>query len=201
MNPKAVSKAKDRLALAYRQLDAASQAKSHGEFSDHWYLFLVATKNIYTSLEQGTKVSPQSLQWYGAVKKIRRDDELLQYLFQARDDAEHGVEAVTRFEPGHLIVGGSAYGHSKSHSMDMVIDSQGVPTITRLQSLDGLPVYVHQENPRTVLATVTGRGDIKYEPPTKHLGRTLQELSPIELGRLALSYFETLIKDAESRVT
>lgn len=95
MDLKGVTKAEARLRLARTHASALRACKSHDEFTDTWYQFLVTYKNVYTALEQAAKGSAQSRQWFGGKKNERRDDPLLQYLFQARDADEHGIEPVT----------------------------------------------------------------------------------------------------------
>lgn len=106
MNLNAITKAESRLRLATQQLESCSNAANHNDFADAWYLFLVAAKNVLTTLEQGAKSSAQSRQWFGAKKQERKDDPLLQYLFQARNDEEHGLADVTKLKAGYFAIGG-----------------------------------------------------------------------------------------------
>jgi hypothetical protein len=63
MDIAAVTKAAGRLRLAAKHAEALKVCKSHEEFCDTWYQFLVTYKNVYTALDQGSKASPQSRQW------------------------------------------------------------------------------------------------------------------------------------------
>ncbi len=199
MNPKAVSKARARLATATKQLSEAQNSTDYDEFASHWYLFLVTAKNVYTQLEQGAKTSDQSRQWFGGKKRERREDPLLQYMFQARDDDEHGIGDVTKLEAGKLGIGRAVGDFGDSFRISMSSDGNGPPVIHEIESLDGKPILIEQIPAHVVLVTVTGRGNVTYEPPTEHLGKPLPDNLPITVGKLTLAYLESLLSDAESR--
>jgi hypothetical protein len=164
MDIAAVTKAAGRLRLAAKHAEALKVCKSHEEFCDTWYQFLVTYKNVYTALDQGSKASPQSRQWFGAKKNERRDDPLLQYLFQARDADEHGIESVTQFVPGSLAIGVAKPGFSQSVRIsNLKVGADGALHRAEVASLDGLPVLVEETNPHSKLVAVTGRGSNSEE--------------------------------------
>lgn len=201
MDPRAIAKAHQRLRLATKQLAAAEAAHSYDDFSDAWYLFLIAAKNVYTCLEQGAKVSPQSRQWFGAKKNERKNDPLLQYLFQARDDDEHGLGDVTKLNPASVAVGKRAPGYSSHIALSISTDSAGSATIHELQSLDGLPVLIEPTQAHAVLLPVTARANVTYPPPEKHLGVRLSDGLPLTVGKLGIAYLEALVAEADARVS
>jgi hypothetical protein len=196
MDPKAIEKARSRLRVAEKAIRELEKAANHQEFSDSWYSFLTAAKNVYTSLEQGSKMSARSRQWYGAKKRERKNDALLQYLFQARDDDVHGLNPVTVLDPGRLVVGAFKPGMSNSIDAHISTDEMGRPTIHKLKSLDRKPILIEDRAPHTKLGTVTGRGNIKYLPPNSHMGKALESNLPIPVARLAISYLTGLVADA-----
>lgn len=199
MDPKAVAKARQRLKLATEKLHEAQAATNHDTFAGAWYFFLIAAKNVYTSLEQGAKASPQSRQWFGGKKMERKCDPLLQYLFQARDDDEHGLGDVTKLQPGSLAIGKAKPGFSSSMSISLSTDASGRPTIHHLQSHDGLPILIEEIPAHFCLLPVTGRGNVIYDPPTHHLGLPLADNLPLTVGRLAIDHLSRLIEEAASR--
>jgi hypothetical protein len=199
MDAKAVAKARQRLKLATEKLREAEIATTHEAFAGAWYFFLIAAKNVYTSLEQGAKTSAQSRQWFGAKKNERKTDPLLQYLFQARDDDEHGLGDVTKLEPGSLAIGKARPGFSSNMSISLSTDGSGRPTIHRLESHDGLPILIEEIRAHFRLLPVTGRGDVTYDPPTHHLGAPLLDNQPIIVGNLAIEYLTRLIEEATTR--
>ena len=199
MDIAAIRKARERLVLASESLKKAGEAKDHTTFSGAWYFFLIAAKNIYTSLEQGSKASPQSMQWFGSKKKDRKNDELLQYLFQARDDDEHGLGDVTKLEQGSFAIGKSVAGSSDNFQIRMKTGANGDIVMLETKSLDGKPVVSEIKPSRSILLPVNGRGNITYPVPKSHLGQTITDQSPIAVGRLGLNYLERLIGEAADR--
>ena len=200
MISKSVLKAKARLRTAAQQLERVEASTSYEEFADQWYLFLVAAKNVYTMLEQGSKDTPQCRQWFGGVKQVRKSDPLLQYLFQARDDDEHGLSDVTKLESASLSIGKVRSGYSNHVSMSFTTDAIGRPVVHNIESRDGLPVLIEAREPHIALMPVTGRGGVVYPPPTKHLGKLLPDDLPLTVGKAGLVYLEALVSEAEARV-
>jgi len=127
----------------------------------------------------------------------------LQYLFQARDADEHGIEEVVDMAGGGWAVGvfGPAFGSDISTRYAVNnISISGDQLATNVTPLDGkraLPAVrlAHY----TALAPVTGRGDIVYQPPKEHLGKPIEKHHPVDIGRLGLAYQERIIEEAAYR--
>lgn len=198
MDIKAIEKAASRLRVATKAIDSLPGCKDHAEFTDAWYTFLTAAKNIYTVLEQGAKVSAQSRQWFGAKAAERRGDALLQYLYEARNDDEHGLEQVAELDPGGTAIGVAKQGFSNSITLNGTFGPGKVMSIT---SNDGKPVLIENRSPHSKLSIITARGGRRLMPPSTHMGRQLPDGSPYTVGRTALLYLTELIEDARGRVT
>ncbi|HYD88417.1 MAG TPA: hypothetical protein VEA80_13155 [Vitreimonas sp.] len=195
MDRKAITKAESRLVTAREAANALASCKNHEEFGRRWYVFLVSAKNVYTTLEKGSRENAKSRQWWFSEKKAERfDDPLLQYLFQARDDDEHGLEPVTEFVPESVGLG--AAGPGLSRAIRFQSNGDGVFRVT---SLDGLPVGVRHEKAHIKLSPVTARGGIVYTPPTMHKGQRIADPSPAGCAALALAYLSELIEEARKR--
>jgi hypothetical protein len=67
----------------------------------------------------------------------------------------------------------------------------------RVTSLDGKPVLVQKTPAHAALIAVTGRGGVKYDPPTSHLGKQLDSNLPLPVAQLGLAYLESLVGEAE----
>lgn len=197
MDPRSLTKARGRLRLVEKSISELEACKSHQEFEDTWYSFLVAAKNVYTTLEQGSKVSPQARQWFGGKKQQRKDDPLLQYLFQARDDDEHGLEPVTKLQPANIRIGANKPGFASGIRGGSIQIRNGKVVMDGVESTDGKPILIEVTPSHTGLAEVTGRGNIKYAPPTEHMGKKLESNMPIPVAKIALAYLATLVNEAE----
>lgn len=199
MNPKSVHKAHSRLRIAQKAYVELQKSESYDDFSDTWYTFLTAAKNVYTSLEQGAKDSPQCRQWFGGIKAQRRSDELLQYLFQARDDEEHGIGFGTRKLPGSFVLGSFKPGFSQSFTIKSFKYDPNLGYEVDARSNDGKPILFEFTPFRVALRPVTGRGKISYDPPKNHLGKFLPDNSPLTVAKLAIAYLADLVSEAEER--
>ncbi len=196
MDPRAVEKATLRLEKARASLQRVEASKNFKEFLPAWMDLLTDLHGIYTPLEQGAKVSPQSRQWYGQKKEECRKDALLLYLNQARNADEHGIEPIAKHEPGHLSVG--APGESV-HARKLIIRDGTM--IGDFINVDGKPPTVTQVPARAVLVTVKDtRFNTTFDPPTSHLGTRVDDGSPMNVARLALTYYAQLVSDAGSLV-
>ena len=209
MNPKALAKAQQRLRVmeaAYRSLETA---KDFQAISDQWYVFLHAAKGIYITLQQGAKPEPHSMQWYGARNQERKDDELLRYVSEARNDDEHGIEAITRIDPGFANLGIGMPGTSRRmidqngnifENCGVAIAFDGLPNgpLPKLRALDGKPVMNAIRKKGVKLKSVQDRSGVQYDPPTQHLGKPIEDATPKEVARLALAYLNKLVADAHA---
>lgn len=195
MKPEAIKIARSRLRNASRALKDLENATDPEEFADYWTVFLTSWKAVYTILEQGSKVSPQSRQWFGSKKAERKADPLLQYLFEARNDEEHGlVQSVTHTDAHRHLM--RATKEITSIRLVMAPDGRVVGAI----GPDGEPCaeIVQYVPPGPELRSVSARGGIVYHPPTKHLGADV-DVSVIGTATAALKYAHELVDEAETK--
>lgn len=162
-----------------------------------WWQFLMAAGGIYSKLEQGAKVNAKSLGWFGRHKNLRKTDPLLQYIHQARNTEEHGLEGSSSFvgmratKPGPGV---SIY-HKPSGEIDYIV-------VPRSGKKGDQVVQLVAPGLRLV-PVIDGRSGKRFDPPTSHLGVALSgenEMDidhPLIIARLAFSYLETMIKEAE----
>lgn len=195
MDPRALEKARSRLRnidKAIRELDAGGTFEA---FTDAWFSFLTAYKSIYTALEQGAKVSPQSRQWFGSKSSERRADELLQYLYQARNDEEHGLENATKAVPGRATLEIVVPDSLQIDLSNVVFDGNTarLPNGDMAKVIENIP-------PHVILIPVQDRGRNEYRPPTAHLGKSIQDASPLGVARLAQSYMVRMAYEAEQLI-
>lgn len=164
-------------------------------FHDAWYTFLTATKNIYESLKKGANgTTPQSRQWYGSKARERKDDPLLQYVYEARNADEHGLSSSVKRNPGSVRLGVARPGFSSALQFDGVIG--GPNTNLRVTSLDGKPIAVGVTLPHVILVPVRARGNRVHHPPAIHLGKPLPSNLPVPVAELALTYLVNLVEEA-----
>jgi len=195
MDPRAVEKANRRLNSAKKSVEELRQCKTMEQFHDAWFSFLTASKSVYTALETGSKVSAQSKQWYGAKARERRDDELLQYVYQARNDDEHGLGPIVEEKPGMVAIGSNRPGYSQRTRISLNVEG-GKVSISEATPRDDKPVLVELLPAYVALAPVTARGNRIYPPPTRHLGGPLTNNRPLPVAELMVAYLEGILAEA-----
>ena len=182
----------DRVREAYQRMDSSANFK---DFEPAWVDFITALNTIHSVLEQGAKDSSQSRKWYGDKKHERRRDPLLRYIHQARNADEHGVEPIIQHDPGGLSIG---RGHQTVHINSLVME-QGKIVQYDVTAADGTPILPEVILPHVKLVTVRDdRFGDQFDPPTQHLGNSLDGGSPLEVATIALKYHEELVGEAAS---
>ncbi len=217
MDRNAIEKCKSRLRNAQKAVEdlrAYLEIEDLQSFEDTWFTFLFSWKSIYTTLEQGSKTTPQSRQWFGGVKQDRKDDDLLQYLFEARNDDEHGLETSIKTVPELTEIGVRGHGVSNAVLINgpgiiggvaincgAAIAYEGHPSQNpyKVTALDGKPILTRHTPAHVTLKPVFARGNRIYLPPQNHRGNPLEDKRPLAVATLALTYIESLVEEAAKR--
>lgn len=182
MDRKAVEAARIEFDHARQNLDEMKASNTYPEVRRHWAAFLVSTGRVFTKLEQGAKSNSKSIAWFGRIKHRRRTDQLLSYVWHARNADEHGIEAVTELHPG------------SSKFVDPTPEEQAA--FKRQMEKEGKPYTVlglmEVVFPHVRLVDVPTRDGQKiYSPPRPE---------PLNVGMLALAFVDNMIQEAESLV-
>lgn len=212
MERKALIKAQSRLRNAQVAVEQLAASNSSDEYYDAWSTFIHNAKGIYTVLQQGAKINPKSNQWFGTKNSFRRNDELLRYVSEARNDDEHGIEPIMEQKPDEMLVGVNepgasrtfrdAYGNTVSGAGGAAYRFVG-PNSDReairwqIRPTDGLPVKSVFHPAGVYLKAVHDRSKVRYEPPKKHRGLDLKSGTPLEVASLTLTYLKELVEEAE----
>ena len=165
------------------------------DFEEYWLEFLTAWKGCYQKVQQAAKDTPQELQWFGAVNSERKKDPLLRYLFEARNDEEHGIvdsliaqpamamfRAIKDFAKAHLVL--------KDGVIHDIVDDHG----------ERVAEFSHQEPHSAELKPVKDRAGRAVPAPTSHLGNAI-EANPHVAADLGLQWLDRLVAVAEAMRT
>lgn len=191
-HPEALKKAESKLRILRETLPRIESCNDFDKFTDLWYIFLVAGKNVYTALKQGATATPQDRQWFGGKESERRRDSLLQYVFEARNQDEHEITPTAQLEPSRVTFSTGVGGKGISVS--------GVyPQKFNVKSVDEAPMTISSQPEHVKLLPVTNEFKQTFQPPTLHLNNLLQDQSPYNLAKLTLAYLEGLVSEAASR--
>lgn len=201
MKRAAIEKAKDRLASAKERLKDLESSKDYDRSRRHWYDFLLPSNAIFSILEQGAKGVSASEKWFVTKKDQRRTDELLRYLWHARNADEHNIPSVTELDRQKVVlvegdkpvaeIGDMAStdkrGEFRGRYRNLDKEKASLSKITSMR------VYPD----RAKLIRVTDRG-VGYDPPSSHLGSAIDDNGPTAVAKLMVQYVEGLISEAES---
>ena len=197
----ALQQAKGRLKLTERAAAALNvKGQDPLDFQTHWLDFLVQWKGTYTKIQEAAKDTPQETQWFGSVTRERKADPLLRYLFEARNDGEHGLSLSAwhddeRFDPISL--------QEIARMVTIFSPEHGLELAAKITGSEGSEAgqYAMASPAVSRLIEVTEfDGKKKVPPPTSHLGKEM-EPKPLIAADLGLRWLAALTAKAEAMST
>jgi len=161
-------------------------ARAFSVLEENWSQFLVAADLVFSKLGAGAKGCSVSEPWFGRKLHQQKQDQLLNFLYLARNAEEHGIERSVENAYKVEVVPGVVL------HLDATFEPNG-DVVFRRQ--DDPAVIVHM--PLTGAAkAVADRSGRMHGPPSSHLGQDVQP-TVLEIGRLALAHLESLVREAE----
>ncbi len=194
INPVGIEKCRKRLSEAHDFFRLCKSSRSHEEFANNWADFLIKAAAIIHIMETASTKTPQGRQWHYAKKKQARKDPLTLYMYQARNAEEHGLEPLTELEPGGIGIGAKGQGVHIRHG---VFTANGFFGIIGKNPDGCYPTAIVRPPQLHLLPVVDDRHRNTYAPPREHLGRPIEDKSPLGVGELYLKYLSDLIAEAE----
>jgi hypothetical protein len=166
-------------------------AKTFDDVEEAWTQFLQEIQAAWNKLELLKKVGPPALDgWIGQQIGTRRTDPLLSYLHHARNCHDHSLQDISARHSGGISI--SAPLGAPLHIRSLRVRGDGT------FEYDGSPAVIQYHAPRFELLKVLDRGKW-FDPPTTHLGKTLESPSAESIGDLALSFYKSLADEADTR--
>jgi hypothetical protein len=92
MEQSAIGHAKRSLGYAREAIEAMRASKDFAQAARAWRDYLVAFYEVYEKLRAGSKKNARSEAWFKELSRFRLNDELLNYLYQARNNETHGLD-------------------------------------------------------------------------------------------------------------
>ena len=179
---KAVEAARTEFNRACDSVHALSAATDHDQIQTHWAAFLSAAARMFNKLKAGAKAPPQSKLWYESKVRQRQDDQLLCYIWHARNADEHGLELLTRKQPGFI---------REVSPTPQELEAFARTKCDRPAAFTGHSV-LEITQPHVRLLDVLDHG-VRYSPPPDCI-------KPYNTGMLALSRLEPILCEAEALV-
>jgi hypothetical protein len=171
MKKNAIEKAKKWMKNASVHFHALAQPRNFEEFEPAWSQFLVAINRAFTALDLGAKDDAKTQTWWSKKKHEWKSDPLLQFLHQARNTDEHGLQSIAS------SVGPKLYRNDAKLTVTIRGPRPSVVTITNKWGDVFPPPKEHLGKP--------------LHP---------EEISPWGLGVRAMGYHNRLIIEAEEYV-
>ena len=172
-------------------------ARTRTDFTHGWIRFVDSIEEAFTRIfKDGCAKFTKFQPWIGAIDTERKGDALLNYVYQARHQSQHGGLALIWGDPGlQLAVGfnGTIKSLRILHDGTFEADATplpGAPEIFRIVYFTGeaaLGVIENRKHHQT------------FAPPTSHLGRALAAASPVDAANLCLAYYRDVVRKAKER--
>jgi hypothetical protein len=199
-----------RAQMALQRLEASTELRTTQE---EWAEFLKAAGAIYFKLETGSRGCKKSEAWFRTVKARRKEDPLLQYIHQARNSDEHGIEEITAIDTGGISISGDfpmdGGGLRWRTTHNVEIGPDGEPHLkvnhTILENTVGvssnpnakpLEVKIVEAHVRLIPVRNSIFGDI-FNPPSEHFDEPLLDQSPANIAGLGLLAAFKFIAEAQ----
>jgi hypothetical protein len=165
---KKLEAARSELRMAEQAIRDMRVAKDLDALDRAWKDFLGRLTRIWNKTEAALKGDPKYYDSarYKNANRLRKDDELLQYLAKARDADEHTVGDVTMKIPAGLQIDAAIPGgkimirNLEINGRQVKVDAPGAKVTFRPSEVWPLP------------ATTRGR---TYHPPSSHAGESLEQ--------------------------
>lgn len=166
--------------LALMQMQSA---RSLNEYEKSWLDFLHYLDRAWNKLVQHSHAEGSAQKYLSEVNRLRKEDELLRYLVQARNTDEHSIQEIVGKQAACLTITGGIGGGTIHRGV-----FEGAGRVRNLSYEGNLEIRFHTE--RLEVISVSNRG-ATYPAPGSHLGGPLKTRIPHELAEMALKYYES----------
>jgi hypothetical protein len=186
-----IDKPWEQLRKAESYIEKMTTASSLGEYEEYWKEFLHNLERSWNKLTSHLKRSPKYQGWVerGKTEKLRRQDQLLSYLVNARGAEEHSVADISKQQPGGIGIN-PAFGNSLHINKLEINNGQIHIDSDQPIRIDFIPGKVE-------LLSVENRGRT-YDIPSQHIGNDIKTNDPVEIAKLGAAFYRAYFEKAES---
>ena len=162
-----------------------------------WEHFLTHLEKAWMVIEQTGRALPRWSHWGGKIIAQRRADEVLVYLFHARNSDQHGVamngQGLTDFAADVTLERAPTSPLYAERGPHLSTDDRGIQHIVAGDNI------LLRMSTGPGLIPVTDRGNT-YQPPTEHNGRHLLQRGPVAIAEIGLAFYERVLQEAEKQL-
>jgi hypothetical protein len=179
-----------QLKKAESYITKMSSAGTLEEYEESWKDYLQNLERAWNKLVSHLNKSPKYQGWVerGRTEKLRRTDQLLSYLVNARGAEEHSVTDITKQQSGRI-------GINPANGTSMHIKRLEVNNGHILVDSDQ-PIKFDFTPGKVELLPVVNRGRT-YQIPTTHLGSKITITEPTKLAKQGIDFYRTYFEKAE----
>tara|TARA_R110000850_G_scaffold277061_1_gene421961 strand:+ start:4885 stop:5532 length:648 start_codon:yes stop_codon:yes gene_type:complete len=186
--------AAEKLSEAETAILSMEKAEHRAGYENAWTRFVDSLEGFWVRFYDEGKAQFSSFQpWAGKVEAVRKSEDLLQYLIQARHQSQHGRIPMD-WEQGKLLIAPGFNGHIKS----LQTYADGTYEIDAKPLHDGLPEakVVHSPGKPLLPTIVNKRFNQTFAPPERFDGQVISNRSPTGIARTALDFYLDVLKRA-----
>ena len=173
---------------AHYAMDSMRDAETLNEFEEGWKEFLRRIERTWNKMQSHYGKSPKWTGWQSKYESLRKKDQLLSYLVNARGAEEHTVDAVVSTNPGGITIDPAEGNFMHIESLSL---NNGVLKVKSPQKLKIDFILAAIE-----LLPVVNRGR-RYEVPKEHLGQAINPQDVSSVAKAAFAFYESALADAE----
>ncbi|WP_312582984.1 hypothetical protein [Atlantibacter hermannii] len=183
--------ARIELSRASKCIERMKTSENYADYDEAWTDYLTRIENIFSRIEAASSpIKEKYLGFISPIKNLRKKDELLVYLKQARNNVHHGIAETSKSIPASFSISAKDRPvHIKGYGFDrqgnLYIDSTG-------------PLNV-KFNPERVEVTACTNRNVTFHPPQQHKGQPILTKDPLEIALIGLKFYADLIDEASKK--
>jgi hypothetical protein len=186
--PDPLRASKAELTVAENAIKRMREAATHDAFAEAWRQFLDSIEKLWNKAERACQpVHQRFAPWQGKYTALRRSDELLRYVKQARDADNHSIqEILAPVHAGVVVKGPVTISSGKIHGSGEV---EGLRT--------DRPIKI--EKYEKLMPVKVKNSGHWCDVPTQHLGKPLRDPNPLSVAELTLAFYRDFIFQIEAK--
>lgn len=189
--------AEEKLQEALEGLRMMESARHRMAYEAGWTKCVDSLEELWTRFYDEGKVSFSSFQpWAGAIDSERKSEPLLQYLYQARHQSQHGRIAM-EWEQEQLQIAPGFSGHLKGLRIypDGTFELDAEPLHSSVPEAE----VVHSPG-KPLLPTIDNKKfKQRFPPPTHFRGSALSDTTPTGVARMGIEFYVDVLLKARGQ--
>jgi hypothetical protein len=183
----------EKLQEAAAGVKQMEDAKDRIQYEGGWTRLVDSLEEFWTRFfDEGKNTFSAFQPWAGAIDAKRKGDPLLAYLYQSRHQSQHGRIAL-EWESGTISVGGGEF-FGTVRDLKIFTDGTFQADVNATPGSDARFKTLHDPGKARLPSIVNKKHNQAFQPPSAHLDRSITDLSPINVGRLGIAFYEDVLR-------